>query len=65
MYVTSEESSDLIEARAIKLLKNYQNNEMIIKEKNEGYEKSIPLHGDKQYETFISTIRKYPGQILR
>jgi len=50
---------------AINLLDDYQNNQMILEDKNEGYEKSLPAHGDKYFETFISTIRKNPGQILR
>jgi len=63
--VVYEESSDPIKDHAFKLLNNYQNSQIVVKDKNEGFEKGIPLHGDKRFETFISTIRKYPGQILR
>lgn len=38
---------------------------MILEDKSEGYEKSLPAHGDKLFESFASTIRKNPGQILR
>ncbi|XP_050533273.1 programmed cell death protein 2-like [Daktulosphaira vitifoliae] len=44
---------------------NFQNNQILVEDKNESYEKSIPIHGDKLFETFASTIRKNPGQILR
>ncbi|XP_025416088.1 programmed cell death protein 2-like isoform X2 [Sipha flava] len=63
--VAYEELSDVVKERAINLLNNYENNQMILEEKNEGYEKSLPAHGDKYFETFASTIRKNPGQILR
>lgn len=63
--VTYEESSDVVKERAVNLLNNYQNNQQIIEDKNEGYEKSLPAHGDKNFETFASIIRKNPGQILR
>lgn len=63
--VAYEESSDKVKEHANNLLHNYQNNEMILEEKNEGYEKSLPAHGDKFFETFASIIRKNPGQILR
>lgn len=60
-----EDSVDVVKEHAVNLLKNYENNQMILNDKNEGYEKSLPAHGDKYFETFVSTIRKNPGQILR
>lgn len=63
--VAYEETSDVVKERAVNLLNNYQNNQMILEDKNEGYEKSLPAHGDKYFETFASVIRKNPGQILR
>lgn len=63
--VAYEESSDTVKEHAVNLLNNYQNNQMILEERNEGYEKSLPAHGDRYFETFVSTIRKNPGQILR
>lgn len=63
--MTYEESSDVVKERAVNLLNDYQNNQKILEDKNEGYEKSLPAHGDKCFETFASTIRKNPGQILR
>lgn len=63
--VAYEESSDIVKEHAVNLLNNYQNNQMILEERNEGYEKSLPAHGDRYFETFVSTIRKNPGQILR
>lgn len=63
--VAYEELSDVVKECAINLLNNYENNQMILEEKNEDYEKSLPAHGDRYFETFASTIRKNPGQILR
>ncbi|XP_060877777.1 programmed cell death protein 2-like [Metopolophium dirhodum] len=63
--VAYEESSDTVKEHANNLLHSYQNNQTILEEKNEGYEKSLPAHGDKLFETFASMIRKNPGQILR
>lgn len=63
--VAYEESADVVKEHAVNLLNNYQNNQMILEDKNEGYEKSLPAHGDKYFETFASTIRKNSGQILR
>lgn len=63
--VAYEESSDAVKEHAVNLLNNYQNNQMILEDKNEGYEKSLPAHGDEYFEKFASTIRKNPGQILR
>jgi len=63
--VAYEESSDTVKEHANNLLHNYQNNQIILEEKNEGYEKSVPAHGDKFFDTFASIIRKNPGQILR
>ncbi|XP_046674340.1 programmed cell death protein 2-like [Homalodisca vitripennis] len=34
-------------------------------EVSEKYEKSLPAHGDKLFHTFISRIKRNPGQILR
>lgn len=70
IFVAFEGSSDTIKERAVELLKRYQNNEMVFErvfdeKKNEGYEKSIAIHGDEHFIKFTSTIRKYPGQILR
>jgi len=63
--VAYEESFDTVKEHANNLLHSYQNNQMILEEKNEGYEKSLPAHGDKLFEAFASIIRKNPGQILR
>lgn len=32
---------------------------------HEGYEKTVPMHGDLHMQKMISTIKKNPGQILR
>lgn len=63
--VAYEEPSDVVKERAVNLLNNYQSNQMILEDKNEGYEKSLPAHGDENFEAFASIIRKNPGQILR
>lgn len=60
-----EDSLDGVKEHAINLLNKFQSNQKILEDKNEGYEKSLPAHGDKYFETFISAIRKSPGQILR
>ncbi|KAF0729231.1 programmed cell death protein 2-like [Aphis craccivora] len=63
--VAYEELLDTVKEHANNLLHDYKNNQIITEEKNEGYEKSLPAHGDKYFETLASTIRKNPGQILR
>lgn len=63
--VAYEESSDSIKEHAVHLLDNYQNNQKILEDKSEGYEKNLPAHGDKYFESFASVIRKNPGQVLR
>lgn len=63
--VAYEDSSDVIKEHTVSLLSSYKNDQIILEDKNEEYEKSLPAHGDKYFETFASIIRKNPGQILR
>ncbi|XP_050435659.1 programmed cell death protein 2-like [Adelges cooleyi] len=63
--VAFEESTDTKKALTENTSNSIKNSHMLVEDNNEGYEKSVPIHGDKLFESFSSAIRKTPGQVLR